>query len=110
MTLEVRVLWASDSVAEHFPYVNYLRYPARILGGVMKDPYVQTMAASFEDEMKKLAGLADTEAKAGKGILSFLTRKEVALPVAGAVGYKVLSDAERDRRMGRQIRKQNPGY
>ncbi len=76
----------------------------------MKDPYVQAMADGFDSELKKLAGLASAEAKAGKGILGFLGRKEVLLPVAGAAGYKVLSDAEKDRRMGRQIRKQNPGY
>lgn len=78
----------------------------------MKDPYVHSMVAGFEDEMKKIAmatGAVDDAAKAGKGILGMLGRKEVVLPVAGAVGYKLLSDAEKDRRMGRQIRQQNPG-
>lgn len=78
----------------------------------MKDPYVHAMAAGFEDEMKKIAsgvGAIDDAAKAGKGLLGFIGRKEVAYPVAGAVAYKLISDAEKDRRMGREIRKQNPG-
>lgn len=75
----------------------------------MKDPYVQAMAAGFEDEMKKIAVAAP--AAASSGIMGALSKhKGFLLPAAvGAVGYKVLSDAEEDRRMGRQIRKQQ-GY
>jgi len=78
----------------------------------MNDPYIHQMVAGFESEMKKIAvGVAavDDAAKAGKGIMGLLGRKEVILPVAGAAAYKLLSDAESDRRMGRQIRRQNPG-
>lgn len=71
----------------------------------MIDPYVQAMAAGFDDEMKKIA------AGAPPGLIGALSKhKGVLLPAAaGAIGYKVLSDAEQDRRMGRQIRKQQ-GY
>lgn len=72
----------------------------------MNNLYVQLMAKGFEEELKKIA---NAEAKAGKSILGLLTRKEVALPVAGALAYKTLSTAEQDRRMGRQIRTQQ-GY
>lgn len=72
----------------------------------MDNQYIQAMAASFENELKKIANV---EAEAGKGILGKLMSKNVALPVAGALAYKTLSTAEQDRRMGRQIRKQQ-GY
>lgn len=63
--------------------------------------YIHQMVASFENELKKIAA---AETKAGKGLLGLLTKKEVVLPVGGALAYKALSTAEQDRRMGRQIR------
>jgi hypothetical protein len=73
----------------------------------MPDPYVDAMARGFEDELRKIAGAPPAKG----GILSTLMRKEVALPLAGIAAYKVLSRAESDRRMGRQMRIQSTrGY
>lgn len=74
----------------------------------MNDPYIQAIADGFSNELKKLAG---AEAKVGKGVLGFLSRnkKVVGGTIGGAVGYDVLSTAEQDRKMGRQIRIQQ-GY
>lgn len=64
--------------------------------------YQETIAAAFQDELMKIA-----EAKAGK--LSPTTLKTIGLIGAGAVGYKTVSQANQDRRMGRTMRLQQ-GY
>ncbi len=76
----------------------------------MRDPYTQAMTAGFEDELRKIAGLASAEAKAGKSLMGKLTHPAVLGAGGGILAYKTLSQAEQDRRMGRQIRKQNQGY
>lgn len=73
----------------------------------MDRQYIQAMADGFEKEMKKIAA---GEVKAGRGILGMLARKEVLLPVGGALAYKAISTAEQDRQTGRQIRMQQQGY
>lgn len=64
--------------------------------------YQEAVAAAFQDELMKIA-----EAKAGK--LSPTTLKTIGLIGAGAVGYKTVSQANQDRRMGRTMRLQQ-GY
>lgn len=73
----------------------------------MTDPYVKAIADGFASELKKLAGAES----AGKGLLGVLARnkKTVGGAIGGVVAYDTLSTAERDRRMGRQIRLQQ-GY
>ena len=64
--------------------------------------YQEAIAAAFQDELMKIA-----EAKAGK--LSPTTLKTIGLIGAGALGYKTVSQANQDRRMGRTMRLQQ-GY
>jgi len=74
----------------------------------MTDPYIQAIADGFSSELKKLAG---AELQAGKGIIGALAKhkRELGGVAGGVAAYKVLSTAERDRRMGRQMRIQQ-GY
>lgn len=61
---------------------------------------VDIMAAAFEDELVKIAS-AKVQ---GKGL-----GRKLAPVAAGIVGYETLRRAEHDRRLGRQIRKQQQG-
>lgn len=69
----------------------------------MPSPYQQAIADAFQDEMLKIA-----EASGGK--LSPTTIKTVGLLGAGALGYKAVSQANQDRRMGRAMRLQQQNY
>ena len=65
----------------------------------MSDP-IDTMANAFSDELRKIAMKPNTS-KGGK-VLPAL--------VAGGLGWEALRRANEDRKIGRQVRKQqNPG-
>lgn len=74
----------------------------------MDKTYIQKMTEGFENELKKLAAPAPAGGGLG-GILSTLAKKEVALPVAGMLAYHTLTTANRDRKLGRQMRMQSGG-
>ena len=69
----------------------------------MSNPYHQAIAAAFQDELSKIA-----EARAGK--LSPTTLKTIGLIGTGALGYKAVSQANQDRKMGRAMRMQQQNY
>ena len=69
----------------------------------MSRHYLETIAAAFQDELMKMA-----EASGGK--LSPTTLKTLGLIGAGAVGYKTVSQANQDRRLGRGMRLQQQTY
>jgi lactate dehydrogenase-like 2-hydroxyacid dehydrogenase len=62
----------------------------------MANPYYETMAAAFEDELEKIA-------------MTSSTAKTIGLIGAGAIGAETIRRAEKDRRMGRMMRLQQ-GY
>jgi hypothetical protein len=66
--------------------------------------YEQIMAVAFADELMKIKS-----AEAASGKLSPTTLKTVGLLGAGALGYHTVSQANNDRKMGRQMRLQQ-GY
>lgn len=65
----------------------------------MSTRYQEIMASAFQDQLMKNA-----EAQAAK--LSPTTVKTLGLLGAGALGYKTISQANNDRRMGRSMRVQ----
>jgi hypothetical protein len=71
----------------------------------MPSPYQETIAAAFQDELMKIKS---AEATGGK--LSPTTLKTIGLIGAGAMGYKTVSQANDDRRMGRTMRLQQQNY
>lgn len=83
------------------PAPNSLSYPPTEVP--MPSQYQEIIAAAFQDELVKIA-----EIKAGK--LSPTTIKTLGLMGAGAVGYKAVSQANQDRRMGRTMRLQQQNY
>lgn len=69
----------------------------------MSSRYQEVIAAAFQDEIMKLA-------EAGGGKLSPTTLKTLGLVGAGAVGYRTMSQANQDRRLGRTMRLQQQNY
>ncbi len=69
----------------------------------MPNRYQEVVAAAFQDEIMKIA-----EARGGK--LSPTTLKTLGLVGAGAVGYRTVSQANQDRRLGRTMRLQQQNY
>jgi hypothetical protein len=65
----------------------------------MPSPYQQAIADAFQDELQKIA-----EVRSGK--LSATTVKTLGLVGAGALGYRAVSQANQDRRMGKAMRVQ----
>lgn len=69
----------------------------------MPNPYQQTIADAFADELQKIA-----QQKLAK--LSPEAWKALGLAGAGALGYEALRRANSDRRMGRAMRVQQGGF
>ncbi len=69
----------------------------------MIDQYREAIAAAFQDELMKIA-----DASGGK--LSPTTLKTLGLVGAGAMGYRTVSQANQDRRLGRTMRLQQQNY
>lgn len=71
----------------------------------MPSPYLETLAAAFQDELMKIK-----EAEASSGKLSPTTLKTVGLLGAGALGYHTMTQANQDRKLGRTMRLQQQNY
>lgn len=65
--------------------------------------YQEIIASAFQDELMKIA-----EVRGGK--LSPTTLKTLGLVGAGAMGYRTMSQANQDRRLGRTMRLQQQNY
>lgn len=64
--------------------------------------FAERMATAFEDEMRKIA-------QAKLAALKPQHAKAIGLMAAGGVATEALHRAERDRRLGKQVRMQNGG-
>ncbi len=71
----------------------------------MPSPYQEAIAAAFQDELMKIKS-----AEASGGKLSPATLKTIGLIGTGALGYKAVSQANDDRRLGRTMRIQQQNY
>jgi hypothetical protein len=66
------------------------------------DEFIDRMSSSFQNELQKIAGV---RVKTG----SILTSKYVLGPVAGIAAWEGLKKVEKDRRLGREIRRRQQG-
>lgn len=69
----------------------------------MPNRYQEILAAAFQDELMKIAEIGGRK-------LSPTTLKTLGLVGAGAIGYRTMSQANQDRRLGRTMRLQQQNY
>lgn len=66
----------------------------------MSTPYLEAIAASFADELEKIA----------QEKIALPSKKTLAVGATSIAGYETLRRANQDRKMGRAVRQQQGGY